>query len=263
MRTADNYSYRWYHYLLWPLWVVIYYIGLVVFGLLALTVNVCTFFTAFLPQGSWRVGFYQAMMRWMSIGCLKLYALTGIMRVEYLGFESIETRPKVTKPLLIANHPSLLDVFTFYPKIPRLTCIYKSSLGKTLIKGGMGAQIGFISNANTRQMIREGAAKISQGEQMLIFPEGTRTVKKPINVFRLGAIAIAKKAEVELQAVHIFSNSNVLSKEQSIFRIPKLPIRYVLELGESFDPADYERHQDLNEQLEQYFAAHLEAGPRV
>ena len=198
----------------------------------------------------------------MSKGCFLLYDWTGIVRVELRGFEKLQSHRRDVKPILIANHPCLLDVFIFYLKLPRLTCIYKASLRKTLIKAQMGEEIGFISNANPRNMIREAAAKVAEGEQLLIFPEGTRTENPPINSFKSGAVAIAKKAGVPLQAVVIYVNSNILSKEQSVFRIPQLPIRFILEVGETFYPGDYAHHQHMNTAMESYFIQRLKEGPR-
>ncbi len=259
----DKYEYRWYDYLLWPLWVVVYYIFLFIFALLAFTVNVASLVTALLPPGEWKVDFHQAVICGMSRACFAIFRITGIVRIDCYGFDSISRERGVPKPVLVANHPSLLDVFTFYKKLPRLTCIYKSSLRKTLVKAQMGEQIGFISNENAREMIRKGAEKVREGRQLLIFPEATRTEPErwPINNLKSGAVAIAKKAGVPLLPVTIHASSNVLTKSQSIWAIPILPIRYRLEVGEPFDPAAYERHQDANEALRAHFAERLEAGP--
>jgi len=246
-----------------PIWIVLYYCFLVLFASLALVVNLIALITALLPDAPWKARFFQAVIRGMVWFCLCLFRVTGIMRVECEGFEALEKRPGESKPVLIANHPCLMDVFLFYIHLPRLTCIYKSSLKKTLIQAEMGKEIGFISNANPRKMVEEGAAKVKAGRQLLIFPEATRTETGYINDFKLGAAAIARMGGVSLQTVLIFTDSNVLSKEQSYFAVPQLPIRMRLEVGQRFDPESYEKSQQLNRALEDYFNEALRHGPRV
>jgi len=246
------------HHVLYPLWVVLYWICLLAFGLLALTVNISCVLTSFLPAGDWRYGFYQAMIRAMSLAWFFILRVLGILRVQHVGFEALATDKHSIKPILVANHPSMFDIFLFYAKLPSLTCIYKSSLQKTLIKSSMGAQIGFLSNANPKKMIQEGAGRVHAGEQFLIFPEGTRTVTWPLNEFKSGAAGIARRADVGLQTVVIHCGSNFLSKNQPVLKPPILPILTRIEVGEVFHPRDYATSQALNQAMAEYFKEKLQ-----
>lgn len=243
--------------ILYPFWVVLYWIFLVVFALCALVVNVSAVVTSVLPQGKWRYEYYQWLLRTITRGWFLFLGALGILRVRYIGFESLSTDRSSIKPILVANHPNLFDIFLFYKRLPRLTCIYKSSLRKTLIKNSMGAQLGYISNASSKEMIREAAERVRQGEQFMIFPEGTRTDTWPLNAFKSGASGIARRAEVGLQTVVIHCGSNFLSKRQPIFSCPILPIFVRVELGEIFYPKDYATRRELNRAMEDYFKAEL------
>lgn len=246
------------HYLLYPFWLVVYWIYLAVFGIFAGIVNLSCTLTALLPPGGWRYGFYQAMIRAMTLFSLRLLRLVGILRVKYSGFEALPRGRDAVKPILVANHPNLFDVFLFYEKLPRLTCIYKSSLQKTLIQNSMGRQIGFISNADSKKMIMEGAERVRAGEQLLIFPEGTRTVVPPLNTLKSGAVGIARRADVGLQTVVIHCGSDFLSKNRSVLKPPILPILTRVELGQCFHPGDYATSRELNQALADYFKAKLQ-----
>lgn len=241
-----------------PFWVVVYWIYLVVFGLLAAIFNATCVLTSLLPEGGWRYGFYQALMRTMTRGSFWLLGAVGILRVQHVGFETLPTDRGSVKPILVANHPNLLDVFLFYAKLPRLTCIYKASLGKTLIQSRMAGQIGYISNANPKRMILEGAERVLAGEQLLIFPEGTRTDVWPLNELKSGAAGIARRADVGLQTVVTHCGSNFLAKRQPLLKPPILPICIRVEVGELFHPRDYEGSQALNQAMADYFKAQLQ-----
>ena len=242
---------------LYPFWVVLYWICLLAFAALAAVVNISCVLTSFLPAGDWRYGFYQAMLRWMSLGWFFTLRVLGILRVRHVGFDRLPVDPQSIKPILVANHPNLFDVFLFYAKLPALTCIYKASLQKTLIQNSMGQQLGFISNANPKKMIQEGAERVRAGEQLLIFPEGTRTENWPLNELKSGAAGIARRADAELQTVVIHCGSDFLTKNQSIFKPPILPIYTVVEVGELFHPRDYATSQELNHAMAEYFKQQL------
>jgi len=246
------------HRVLYPFWVVLYWIYLLVFAALATVVNISAVLTSLLPPGRWRYGYYQAMLRQMTRASFRLLGALGILKVNHVGFESLDADEAVAvRPILVANDPNLLDVFLFYAKLPQLTCIYKSSLQKTLIKNSMGEQMGFISNASAKRMIAEGAERVLAGEQLLIFPEGTRTEDGVLNDLKSGAAGIARRADVALQTVVIHCGSDFLSKKQSILKPPILPIYTRVEVGDVFHPSDYANSRELNAALTNYFETQL------
>ena len=90
----------------------------------------------------------------------------------------------------------------------------------------------------------------------MIFPEGTRTVKPPLDAFRPGVTLIAKLAQAPIQTVFIDTDSPYLAKGWPLWRVPPLPIVFRLRLGQRFAPS-----QDsdlLLGQIEQYFRHSME-----
>jgi 1-acyl-sn-glycerol-3-phosphate acyltransferase len=98
-------------------------------------------------------------------------------------------------------------------------------------------------------------AELGRGSQLLIFPEGTRTVQQPVNPFKGGFALIAKQAAVPVQTVFIETNSPYLSKGWSIFQMPELPLFYRVRLGRRFTVTD--NIKVFNQELEEYFAQEL------
>lgn len=243
--------------LLWPFWVLVYWAFLFVFGFLTTLVNLSCVLTSLLPPGRWRYGFYQGMIRVMARTFICFLGLVGILRIRHVGFEQLAAERGPVRSILVANHPNLFDVFLFYAKLPRLTCIYKASLKKTLIQNSMGEQVGYISNANPKRMILESVARVQAGERMLIFPEGTRTDVWPLNELKSGAAGIARRADVVLQTVVIHCGSNFLSKGQPLLKPPILPLCLRVEVGKRFHPRDYASSRELNQAMADYFKAQL------
>ena len=118
----------------------------------------------------------------------------------------------------------------------------------------------YIANDSPRQMIRAAVEALRGGGHLILFPEGTRTEADApgrINPFRPGITLIALRAAAPIQTVVIETDSPYLGKGWPIWRLPPVPIRFRLRLGERFEPeAD---HEALLGRLEDYFRKELAA----
>lgn len=163
-------------------------------------------------------------------------------------------------PLIIAaNHPSLWDVVMILSRIPDVTCIMKAEAANNIFVGGGAKLAGFITNESTHHMIRHAIEELKSGSTLLMFPEGTRTVRRPINRFTASIGVIARHAEVPVQTVFIETESAFLTKHWPLLKHPILPISYRIRLGKRFRPLTKARL--FVSELEQYFADEL--GGRV
>jgi 1-acyl-sn-glycerol-3-phosphate acyltransferase len=137
--------------------------------------------------------------------------------------------------LVIApNHPALLDVLLVVSRLPRITCIMKAELWDNLLLGGGARLAGYIRNDSPRSMVKLAVEEIGRGSQLLVFPEGTRTIRSPVNRFKPGFALIARRAGVPVQTVFIETNSPFLGKGWRWWRRPAFPIWYRVRLGRRF-----------------------------
>ena len=157
--------------------------------------------------------------------------------------------------ILAANHPTMLDALILVARLPRGVCIMKADLMRNPFLGTGARLARYIRNDSTRGMIRCAEACLHEGGQLVMFPEGTRTVRLPVNPFRPGLTLIAQRAQVPIQTVIIETDSRYLRKGWPIWRAPAFPVVVRVRLGERFAPeAD---HQALLEKLERYFVREL------
>ena len=103
-------------------------------------------------------------------------------------------------PMILApNHPSLLDAVLLLSRLPQAACVLKAPLADSFVFGPGARLAGYIRNDWPIGMVRHAVAELRGGGQLLLFPEGTRTTRAPVNAFR-GAIAlIAQQAGVPVQ----------------------------------------------------------------
>lgn len=163
-------------------------------------------------------------------------------------------------PLILApNHPSLLDAVMLLSRAPQAACVLKASLFDSAFFGAGARLAGYIGNDSPVDMVRRAADELRGGGQLLLFPEGTRTTRAPVNEFR-GAIAlVARQAGVPVQTVFIEADSRFLGKGWPLTRRPQLPLHYRVRLGRRFDPP-----RDLQaflRELELYYAGELTGVP--
>jgi 1-acyl-sn-glycerol-3-phosphate acyltransferase len=176
----------------------------------------------------------------------------GVMRIDYTALDVLSHDAGL---IIAANHPSMLDALLIVARVPRGICIMRASLMRNPFLGPGARLARYIRNDSPRPMIRSCVANLKEGGQLVLFPEGTRTIRAPINRFRPGTTLIAHKAQVPIQTVIIEADSPYLGKGWPIWRTPQFPVVFSARLGRRFEPeAD---HQGLLKRLETYFAAEL------
>src|ERR1700688_2325477 len=167
----------------------------------------------------------------------RLYAwslsATGTYRLDMTAIDSLRGGPPV---ILAPNHPCLIDALLILTRHPNVVCVMKAQLMKNVFLGSGARLARYVRNESPRQMVKESVGHLRRGGVLLLFPEGTRTTRAPINPL-VGSVAlIAKHAKVSVQTLLIETDSPFLSKGWPLFKRPSLPITYRVRLGKRFAP---------------------------
>jgi 1-acyl-sn-glycerol-3-phosphate acyltransferase len=193
-----------------------------------------------------RAGF-RMYLRWL--------ALVGAYRFDLAELE----RLRDCGPLLLApNHPSLIDAVLVAACVPDLSCIMKSELMGNILLGPGARLARYIRNDSPHQMVREAIGELRRGGTVLLFPEGTRTVRQPVNALCKSVGVIARHARVPVQTLLIESSSDFLGKGCPLWARPSLPIGYRVRLGRRFDPP--RDPAAFQQELERYYRSELQPG---
>ena len=115
-----------------------------------------------------------------------------MFRTRVLDFR-IDGAERLGRPgqIVIANHPSLIDVVFLISQIRDTNCVVKASLWNNPFMHGAVRAAQYISNNGSPEMLEEAAQVLRDGETLVMFPEGTRTTPGQPPVFHRGAAAIA------------------------------------------------------------------------
>ncbi len=180
---------------------------------------------------------------------------TGLLRMDAHALDGLADEPGL---IIIANHPSLLDAMMLVARLPRSFCLMKASLVRNPLLGPGAMLARYIRNDSAFGVVRSAVAELHDGGQLVMFPEGTRTTRHPINPLQPGVTLIASRAGAPIQTVFIHTDSPYLSKGWPIWRLPPLPIRFAVRLGDRFAPTP--DGAALVKQLEAHFAQGLRRG---
>lgn len=186
---------------------------------------------------------------------LRYLIFSGILEVKYQGFERLG-RPG---QLVLANHPSLLDVVLIFSQESRLNCIVKQDLLKNPIMASPIKACGFLPNTESEELI-EQSHQILQNQSLLLFPEGTRTGWDGVVKLHRGAVSIGLRSATIITPLTIKMIPFNFKKSQPWYKIPKSKIYYELTAGEDIDPQQWLAEKPLpiaarrlNTYLENYF----------
>jgi 1-acyl-sn-glycerol-3-phosphate acyltransferase len=209
------------------------YTSLALLGLICLTWSVFAIPLYFiLPR---RLG--TAVGRRGIMSGFRIYAwslsITRTYRLDLHDVDLLRSGP----PLILApNHPCLIDALLILTRHPNIVCVMKSALMRNVFLGSGSRLARYVPNDSSRQMVKESVAHLREGGVLLLFPEGTRTTRNPINPLVGSVGLIAKHANVPVQTLVIETDSPFLSKGWPLFKRPTLPIVYRVRLGKRFEP---------------------------
>lgn len=205
------------------------YAGLLAFAAVSLAWSVAgSLLYRILPRGA-REAVGPRLVTAAARAYLGLLGLTGKARFDLAALDDLRAEGGL---VIAPNHPSLLDAVMVVSRLPGVVCITKAGLWDNPLLGGGMRMAGYLRNDAPLRLTRQAAAKLREGRQLLLFPEGTRTARPTgVGPFRSGFALVAKLADVPVQTVFIEANSRFLGKDWPLLRVPELPLVYRVRLG--------------------------------
>jgi|KBSMisStandDraft_5_1062788.scaffolds.fasta_scaffold09007_10 1-acyl-sn-glycerol-3-phosphate acyltransferase len=155
-------------------------------------------------------------MQFMFRAFMETMRVLGILTYHVDGAERLREPGR----LIVANHPTLLDVVLLVSQMPEVDCIVKRGLWRNPFLRWPVSWAGYLPNIEGEALIEECSATLRRGHSLLVFPEGSRTVPgKPLRMQR-GAAHIALAADSEILPVTIACDPPTLFKGNPWYRVP-------------------------------------------
>jgi len=108
----------------------------------------------------------------------------------------------LSSKIIVANHPSLLDVVMLISLIPNADCIVNAYLRRHILSA-VARQLYILGSRQLDDILHACADSLNQGNCLIIFPEGTRTPRTGRNILKKGAARIAISSGFSILPIHI------------------------------------------------------------
>jgi 1-acyl-sn-glycerol-3-phosphate acyltransferase len=160
-------------------------------------------------------------------GIVRLMRVMGVFRYKITGLERLKRKGL----LILANHPTLIDIVFLMAFVKRADCIVKSALWRNPFTHSTVRAAAYVRNDdNGVQLIEDCVAAIRRGGNLIIFPEGTRTPSDGAILLKRGAANIAVRAFCDITPVLITCAPPMLVKGQKWWRLPSRPSHFTIEV---------------------------------
>jgi 1-acyl-sn-glycerol-3-phosphate acyltransferase len=149
---------------------------------------------------------------------LRVIVFLGVLDFETEGAELLRSE---TGTLVISNHPSLLDVVLIMSLMERTQCVVKPGVWKNPFMRGVVRATNYIPNlGDPEKTLEDCVAALQRGNNLVIFPEGSRTVPgRPVHLER-GFANIAIRAGVPIRVVSVTCDPPFLRKGEKWYQAP-------------------------------------------
>ncbi|MCA8061992.1 1-acyl-sn-glycerol-3-phosphate acyltransferase [Burkholderia sp. AU31624] len=157
----------------------------------------------------------------------------GVMRLEVTGVERLG---KADPAIVVANHPTWLDVMVLLSLAPKACCVVKRGHWGNPCFWGIVRAAEYVSNADAVDLVEAGARQLAAGYTMIVFPEGTRSPGgNRLHAFSRGFAHMALQSRSRIQPVLIDCDPPVFTKTLRWYHVPPRAFRMRINVLEPMD----------------------------
>lgn len=166
--------------------------------------------------------------------------------------------------MVISNHTMLIDAILALAYVENLCCVVKSQLCRNPFTRVPVRLAGYLAN-NDPSIVEKASRKLSAGENVLIFPEGTRNQYDLQLDFKRGAANIAVLSGAPILPIVLCCMPRALCKGDSWWQLPDvksqivMQFKPVLKIEECIDISQprTRQYRRLTEWLREYYFEHV------
>lgn len=159
---------------------------------------------------------------------VELMRLLGLLSYELHGRERLRGEGL----LILGNHPTLIDVVLLMGFVERADCIVKGALARNPFTRGPVRAAGFVFNDSGTGLVQNCVDSLRAGNNLIVFPEGTRTPRCGRMQLQRGAARIALTGGQDITPVRIRCTPLAMGKGERWYRVPRTRAHFHIEVCE-------------------------------
>ena len=233
-------------------------------GGVILTLTVFPIIRLCTPQGAARIKFTRKMIHYIFKGFV---GYMRFMRIISVDVANVERLKQAKGKVVIANHPSLIDVVVLISLLENADCVVKSALWRAPFIGGVVRSAGYIPNDTDPEVFIQACKdSLSAGANLVVFPEGTRTTPGELPSFKRGAGNIAVRTNADFLPVLIYVSPTTLTKGESWYQVSPRRVHVKLVVLPDYQVTEYSQTDSdaksvrlLTKDIEKYIRKEMQA----
>lgn len=170
----------------------------------------------------------QSVIHWSARVYLRGLRILRVLRVDCAGKE----RLREPGTLVVANHPTLLDVVVLMSLMPQADCVVKEQYYENPLFGAVARAAGYIPSRGGPKVVAACVERLVGGRSVIIFPEGTRSPVNGLGPFQRGAAHMALRTGRDLVPVTVRCTPPTLYHGQPWWDVPERCFDLTLSVGE-------------------------------
>jgi 1-acyl-sn-glycerol-3-phosphate acyltransferase len=231
-----------------------YYFAVTVFLIVSFCLNLLCLIVGWIP-GS--IKLYRSLRTFLQFLFRRWAWFMGFIRVL-----NLQTPPKTLKKvkdgeIWVLNHPSLLDGSYMLKFITNGFCIYKREIGGNPFYGATAKLANYIPNMGGADMVRMACAALKRGEDLVVFPEGTRSTKINLDNFRPGFALIAKRSKALINVMSMESPDDFMTRNAPFWKVPELTAHITISQINQIDPIKLKSVEMIVEEVKRSYQRRL------
>lgn len=197
-----------------------------VFGIggVALRLIAFPFLAFFIRDPARRIQYARLTIHHAFRAFIGLMRALGILRYRIDGLEKLGKSGQ----LVLANHPTLIDVVFLISLLPNADCVVKSSLARNPFTRGPIRATNYVCNNVGADLVHDCIASVKMGNSLVIFPEGTRTPVDGVMTLQRGAANIAVRGGCDITPVTIRCVPLSLTKGLPWWKVPSRRMHFTI-----------------------------------
>jgi len=196
----------------------------------------------------WKVEPLIRLSRLITRYSFKIYLRTGcLLGIFKIDIQNAQAQQSKHGCIYIANHPSLLDIVIMVATIPHLSCYMKSSITKNFFMRAVVKCNRYIAvDGDTEKLLQQSKIQLQNGDNLIIFPEGTRTADENHLKFTHGFANIAQRGPYVITPVVIRFCGRALKKNTPWYYVYYKRLTYQIRFLDDFNTIDFmHKHCDV------------------
>lgn len=146
---------------------------------------------------------------------------------------------KIKGKIVVASHPSLIDIILLIGQMPKSLCLAKKELLKNPVMRNIVKSLYIINDIEPEVFQKNALEALNDGYNIVIFPTGTRTLPGEDTKIHKGAAQLAIISGVNIVPINIKTDVPFLIKNHSPLDAGEKTVNYYLNILPEISPKDY------------------------